>query len=251
MKSKSLSTANKNEKDELGIAVQKTYFVKLAACSLYVEEGYNLRDLDPEHVASIANAYEAGKYVPAVVVKPTPQGLKIVDGHHRFAAAQQANVEAVEVKNFMGDEADEVSFMITSSQGRNLTPIERAKGYQRLIGQGLTQKEIVKRTGRSASDVKNHLTLLTASTKVQKAVQEGQAGFAAVVEELNRGGFEAEAKIEEKIDKGEKVTRTSLKKWGNKDAGKVMELLCEYEERLKDVELPEEFWSLLKQYQEV
>ena len=202
-------------------------------------------------MASIASAYSDGKYVPAIVVKPTPDGLKVIDGHHRWFAAKQAKIEAVEVKNFIGDDRDEISFMITSSQGRNLNPIERAAGYLRLIGQGLTQKDIVKRTGRSASDVKNHLTLMTASKKVKDAVQNGTAGFAAVVEELNRGGFESEKKIEEKIDKGEKVTRTSLQKWKPADSTKTMEILCEYEERLKDCDLPPEFWSLLKKYKEV
>ena len=248
MKSKTLATGYTKEKEELGLSVQKTYFVKLAANSMYIEAGFNLRDIDEDHVTSIAGAYKEGKYVPAIVVKPTAKGLKVVDGHHRWLAANAAKIEAVEVKNFVGDENDEVSFMITSSQGRNLTPIERAKGYQRLIGQGLTKLAIMKLTGRSQTDVKNHLTLLTASPKVLKAVKDGTAGFAAVVEELNRSGFDGEKKIEAAIDKGEKVTRTSLKSWKPASGNKVMEILCEYEARLKDVDLPAELWDLIKLY---
>jgi ParB family chromosome partitioning protein len=248
MKSKSLSQGYIKEKEQLGLSVQKTYYVKLETASIYVEKGFNLRDINQDHVNSIAATYSAGKYVPAIVVKPTPEGLKVIDGHHRLIAAQQSKIESIEVKSFIGDDADEVSFMITSSQGRNLNPIERAKGYQRLIGQGLTQKDIVARTGRSASDVKNHLVLMTASKKVQKAVADGTAGFGAVVEELNRTGFEGEKKIEDKIDSGEKVTRTSLKSWKPKDATTVMEIICQFEARLKDADLPEEFWELLKLY---
>ena len=248
MKSKTLSSGYTKEKNELGLSVQKTYFVKLAANSIYAEKDFNLRDIDDEHVKSIEKAYRAGKYVPAIVVKPMPDGLKVIDGHHRWFAAKAAKIEAVEVKNFVGDMNDEVSFMITSSQGRNLNPIERAKGYQRLIGQGLTKSDIVNLTGRSQTDVKNHLTLLTASPKVQQAVKDGTAGFAAVVEELNRDGFVGEKKIEAAIDKGEKVTRTSLKRWKPANGNTVMEMLCEYEARLKDCDFPPEFWDLIKLY---
>lgn len=248
MKSNSITQAYKNERDEIGLKVQKTYFVDLSKNSIYVEEGFNVRDLDPDHVNSLAVAYEQGKYVPAIVVKPTPQGLKVIDGHHRFAAAKQANVEAIEVKNFVGDEADQVAFMITSSQGRNLNPMERAKAYQRLLGRGLTEAEISERVGRSKSDVKNHLTLMNASENIQKAVESGQVGYAAAVEEINRNGFEGEAKIEKQIAAGKKVTRTSLAGFTGKDHKEVMAILVEYEARLTDCDLPARFHELLTKF---
>ena len=252
MKSTTLSKAynDKSQRDDLGIKVQKTYFIDMTKGSIYVEDGFNVRDLDPEHVASIAEAYEAGKYVPAIVVKPTPQGLKVIDGHHRFAAAQQAKVEAVEVKNFVGDESDELAFMITSSQGRNLSPIERAQAYQRLVGRGLTAAEISKRVGRSKSDVTNHLTLMSASPQIIEAVASGQLGYAAAVEEINRNGFEGEEKIKKQLATGEKVTRTTLAGFTKKDHTAMMDILVEFEARFEDCGLPPQFDELLTKYKE-
>ncbi len=253
MKSTSISKAynNKDERDELGIKVQKTYFVEMAKNSIYIEDGFNVRDLDADHVASIAEAYEAGKYVPAIVVKPTPQGLKVIDGHHRFAAAVKAKVEAVEVKNFVGDESDELAFMITSSQGRNLSPIERAQAYQRLVGRGLSPVEISKLVGRSKSDVTNHLTLMTASPQIVEAVKSGQLGYAAAVEEINRNGFAGEEKIKKQLATGEKVTRTTLAGFKKSDHNTMMDILVEFEARFSDCDLPETFYTLLNKWKEV
>lgn len=247
MKSNSLTQAYKNERDDIGLKVQKTYFVEMAKKSIYVEEGFNVRDLDQDHVASIAESYDKGIYVPAIVVRPTPQGLKVIDGHHRFAAAMLSKVKALEVKNFTGDESDQLTFMITSSQGRNLSPLERAKAYQRLIGRGLTEVEISVRVGRSRSDVKNHLTLMNASPAIITAVESGQVGYAAAVEEINRNGFEGEAKIEKQIAEGKKVTRTSLKGFTIADHKEVMAILVECQDTL---DLPGELVELITKFKE-
>lgn len=56
--------------------VKKTYLVPIA--ELYVEEGYNVREIDQEHVIEFRDAFIAGEYIPPLAVQVTEQGIKII-----------------------------------------------------------------------------------------------------------------------------------------------------------------------------
>lgn len=249
MKSQSIATIYKDaeQRDNLGLKATKTYYGNVE--SMYIEDGFNIREqLDQDHIDSIAEAYRNGKYVPAIVVQPTERGLKIVDGHHRYLAALQAEVDKVELKNFTGDEVDAVAFMVTSSQGRNLTPVERGKAYQRMIDSGMTPKQIAEKLGRSDKDVKNHLTLINSSEKIITAVSEGKLGYAAAVEEIHRNGDEGVSNIESKLDGNVKVTRSTLAGFTKKDHNRVMGILSDME--FYDESWPQELMDLVTKYKE-
>jgi len=252
MKSTSLRQASSKEK-ELGIKRGNSYMATLGEnCPIYIEEGFNIREIDESHVANIQSAYEQGNYVPAIVVKPTPEGLKVTDGHHRWIAAQQACISAIEVKEFTGDDIEQLAFMITSSQGRNLNPLERAQAYQRLSHQGMSEKLIAETVRRSLSDVRSHLTFLNAGPKIIKAVKEGKLGFGATIDELNKHGFDGVKKIEEAVEKaaetGTKVTRATMQGFTKTDYKKVMEILCS---EVDNDFLPAELQHLIKKYSEI
>lgn len=234
-------------REQYGMKATKTFTVKLSA--LYIEDEFNVREeLDSEHISGIAEAYRNGLPVPPPVVQVTERGLKVIDGHHRYCAALEAKVERLEVKSFDGDEAEAVKLMVVSSQGKNLNPVERAKAYQRLIDQGLSQDAIAKQLGRSKKDVSNHLTLIQASPRIVEAVRTGQLGYAAAVEELNRNPESGEQKIESKLESGEKVTRSSLAGFTTKDYKRAMELLATME--IYDESLPQELRDLIVKYKE-
>lgn len=231
--------------NEKGMKVNKTFIVPLNM--IYIEDGFNVRDICSEHVDSIAAAYNDGKYIPAIVVKATELGFKIIDGHHRFHAAKKVGVERLECKDFVGDEKEMVAMMVTSSQGRNLSPLERAKAYQRLKGFGLTDSEISKQVNRSLSDIKRHMTLMSAPESIIKAVEGGLIGFAAAVDELSKHGGNAEKHITKAIESsdGKPVTRETLKSFNKKDYTAVMEILC----GMEFTHLPSELTELIRKYQ--
>lgn len=245
----SITTLYKNadKRDELGLKATKTYYGNVD--SLYIEDGFNVREeLDNDHIGQLTQAYREGKYVPAIVVQPTDKGLKVVDGHHRFIAAQLAGVDKVELKNFGGSEDEAVMFMITSSQGKNLTPVERGKAYQRLIDTGLSQKDVSARLGRSIKDIKNHLTLINASPKIIEAVQNGSLGYAAAVEELHRNGEDGQERIEKQLDEGKKVTRATLAGFTKADYKRTLDILAGME--FYDESFPQELIDLVTKYKE-
>ncbi|MEN4520292.1 glycoside hydrolase family protein [Pantoea agglomerans] len=143
-----LSLYKAKEKNGTETTVKKTFLVPLA--ELYVEPGYNVREIDQEHVAEFCDAFIAGEFVPPLAVQVTEQGIKIIDGHHRYYGAKMASevgheIPRLECKDFSGSEADRIAFMVTSSQGKALSPLERAAAYQRLLNQGWTPAEIAKK----------------------------------------------------------------------------------------------------------
>lgn len=101
---------------------------------LYVQEGFNLREIDTEHAGRIKNSYVSGVYVPPIVVKVITVDnlprLQIIDGHHRYCALRMAmeegcTIKGVYVTEFSGSQQLEIVNMLTSSEGKPLAPLEK------------------------------------------------------------------------------------------------------------------------------
>lgn len=180
-------------KTETDITTRKTYL--LGVDELYVEIGYNIREIDQTHVKEFRDAYIAGEYVPPLAVQVTEQGIKIIDGHHRYYGAklaQEAGYDIrLECKDFVGSEADRIAFMVTSSQGRALEPLERAAAYQRLINQGWEPAQIAKKVKRSITDVENHLSLLTSGDELIALVKNKEVAATTAVALVREHGAAA------------------------------------------------------------
>lgn len=236
--------------DNTNIKVRKTHMVDLNL--LYIEDGFNVRDIDLEHVASIKDAYDAGKDLPALVVKVMPDGrIKIIDGHHRYLAAKEAGVLRHECKDFTGSEADQVAAMITSSQGRQLTSTERAAAYLRLVNHGYENAEIAKLCGRSRADVDNHLTLAKADNEIVEHVKNGKITMHEAIGVVRNTTGNAVAIINEAVKKadGKKIKPTDLNRFTNKMAMQFVELVINghYLDDLDSVE-DEEVLTLVNAY---
>ena len=214
----SVGSAYAKDKD-LGIKVTKTFFVPME--HLYIEDGFNVRDIDQDHVDQLAKAYEAGAQLPNIMIKTTPQGFKIIDGHHRYLAAQQAGCPRLEVKEFTGTDLEQLSFMITSSQGRSLEPVERAQAYQRMINQGMTKGEVADAVHRSRKDVDNHLILLSAGDEVIAEVKAGNVSSSEVIKAVRKSGLAAPEKIIKKV-KAAKVIAEDAPKGSKGKSNKVV-----------------------------
>lgn len=173
-----------HSKNDFDMTTKKSYFVGVS--HMYIEEGYNIRDIDWEHVHEFKNAYIAGDFVPPLVVDVTEKGIKVLDGHHRFLAIHEAikeghEITRVECKDFVGKESDKIALMVTSSQGRALNAAERATAYYRLFKFGLTIEEIAKKVNRSASDVREHLKLAECEPEVIEMVKKQELNYSDAI----------------------------------------------------------------------
>lgn len=203
----------KNKDDnETDITVRKTYL--LGVSELYIEPGYNVRDIDQAHVEEFRDAYIAGEHVPPLTVQVTDQGVKVIDGHHRWHGAklaQEAGHEIrLECKDFVGSEADRIAFMVTSSQGRALEPLERAAAYQRLINQGWEPTEIAKKVKRSPSDIDHHLALLTVGDDLIEMVKAGEVAATTAVAMVREHGAKAKTVAKTQLAKAKAVGKKKL-----------------------------------------
>lgn len=111
-----------------------------------------------------------------LIVRPSSQGFEIVAGERRWRAAQQAGVERVPVvvREVSDRQMLEIA-LIENLQRENLSPIERAKAYKRLIEEfGMTQEQVAGSTGTSRSSVANVLRLLELPQEIQRAIDEGR-----------------------------------------------------------------------------
>lgn len=235
MASLSQRYANKETRD--GITVNKTYLVPVD--QLYLEQGYNIREADEQHVEYFAQCWESGQPIPALTVIPDSDGkrIKILDGQHRYLGALRAiergvPIARIECKDFTGDEADKIAFMVSSSQGKQLDPLERAKAYVRLKGFGWTNEEIAKKVGRSVSDVQMHLSLGDVPDSIKQRINAGQISYANAVAVAREHGDDAvnviDAAVEEAKAQGkDKVTAKTLKAKKVKPIDRLIQLLKE------------------------
>lgn len=201
-------------KTETNITTRKTYL--LGVDELYVELGYNIREIDQTHVEEFRDAYIAGEHVPPLAVQVTEQGIKIIDGHHRYYGAklaQEAGHEIrLECKDFVGSEADRIAFMVTSSQGRALEPLERAAAYQRLINQGWEPAQIAKKVKRSITDVENHLALLTSGDELIALVKNKEVAATTAVALVREHGAAAGRVAKTELEKAKATGKKKLTK---------------------------------------
>ncbi|MDZ4825783.1 MAG: ParB/RepB/Spo0J family partition protein, partial [Actinomycetota bacterium] len=97
-------------------------------------------------------------------------GYIIVAGHRRHAAAQKAGLAEVPCMIRTLTDVERIEIMLVENlQRADLSAIEEAAGYFRLVEHGLSQKELARRIGRSARHVASRLALL----ELPKVVQDG------------------------------------------------------------------------------
>lgn len=234
-----LSLYKGKEKNGTEMSAKKTFLVPLA--ELYVEPGYNVREIDQAHVEEFRDAFIAGEFVPPLAVQVTEKGIKIIDGHHRYHGAVMATqagheIARLECKDFSGSEADRIAFMVTSSQGKALAPLERAAAYQRLINQGWTPAEVAKKVKRSAADVDQHLQLLDCSDGLIAMVKSGEVAPTTAVALSRQHGTKAETVAQAQMAKAKAAGKSKLTKsdaipqFSARKARRLVELLIDAEE---------------------
>ena len=128
-----------------------------------------------ELAASIA---EKGVLQP-LLVRPDPHNagrFEIIAGERRWRASQRAQVHEVPVHitNLTDAEVLEVA-LIENLQRQDLTAVEEARGYKRLLVDfGHTQERVAEVVGKSRAHVANTLRLLSLPRGVQDLLDSGQ-----------------------------------------------------------------------------
>lgn len=140
------------------------------------------RHFDEEALrALVESVRERGILQPLLVRKdesapPIAPRYEIIAGERRWRAAQLAGLHEVPVlvRTLTDREALEIA-LVENIQRSDLTPLEEAEGYARLMEEFQhTQEDLARAVGKSRSHVANMLRLLALPDPVKTMVQDGR-----------------------------------------------------------------------------
>jgi ParB family chromosome partitioning protein len=137
------------------------------------------RRFDQEELQSLVDSVRQKGVLQPLLVRRVPgevDQFEIIAGERRWRAAQLAQIHDVPVviSPLTDQEALEVA-LVENIQRTDLTPLEEAEGFQRLIGEfAHTQDNLARAIGKSRSHVANMLRLLNLPDPVKAMLDDGQ-----------------------------------------------------------------------------
>lgn len=143
---------------------------------IYANSDQPRKYFDDEKIKELADSISThGLLQPIIVKKDTSGKYKIVAGERRYRASKIAQLKEIPViiKDFDEKEVFEVA-LIENIQRDELTAIEEAEGYQKLVNEyGYTQSEIASVIGKSRSHIANLLRLNQLPESVKNMINDG------------------------------------------------------------------------------
>ncbi len=137
------------------------------------------RHMADEALADLAQSIaEKGILQPILVRRhpDDPESYEIIAGERRWRAAQMAQVHDVPVviRDLSDREALEIG-LIENLQRQDLSPLEEAEGYKRLLDEfAHTQDDLARSVSKSRSHVANMMRLLSLPDTVKRMLDNGQ-----------------------------------------------------------------------------
>ena len=152
--------------------------VELATSDIRPNPFQPRQDVDPQALEELkASIRQAGLLQP-VVVRPVPggAGFELIAGERRLRACQALGWERIPaVKREVDDRTVLTLALIENLQRDDLSPVDEARGYERLIAEfSLAQQDVADAVGRDRSTVANALRLLKLPAAVLAMLHAGQ-----------------------------------------------------------------------------
>ena len=137
------------------------------------------RRFDDAEIDSLAASIREKGVLQPLLVRPSPQHadtFEIIAGERRWRAAQRAGLHQVPVVLRDLTDAEALEFaLVENLQREDLTPLEEAEAYQRLMTDfGHTQRAVAQSLGKSRSHVANMIRLLSLPDPVKAMLQAGE-----------------------------------------------------------------------------
>ena len=131
---------------------------------------------DEKALKELAVSIKEHGVIQPIIVRSVNDKFEIIAGERRYKAsalAGQTKIPAI-IRNLDDKESSKVA-LLENLQRKNLTPIEEARTYQKILEiDQITQDELAKTMGKSQSSVANKLRLLTLPDEVQDSLLKEQ-----------------------------------------------------------------------------
>jgi ParB family chromosome partitioning protein len=184
----------------------------------------------PQALEELKDSIRAHGVLQPVVLRSAPGGFELIAGERRWRAAQAAGLKSIPavVREGVSDASMLELALVENLQRADLDPIEKARGFKRLMDGGMTQEQVASRVGLERSTVANFLRLLDLSEKVQAVVSQGllsmgharallglrdprrQVELSALAVRRSLSVREVEARVRELQNRGEKEKGVTL-----------------------------------------
>ena len=125
-----------------------------------------------EGLNDLAQSIKEHGIIQPLVLRRVNDKYEIIAGERRYKAAQMAGYTTVPaiIADLDDNESAEVA-ILENTQRRNLSAIEEAKSYKKLLDRKyVTQDQLAKRLGTSQSNIANKIRLLSLDAAVQDAL---------------------------------------------------------------------------------
>ena len=126
-------------------------------------------------MSELVESVKAVGVLQPLLVRRGADGFELIAGERRLRAAKAAGISVVPViERPTSDDEMLTLALVENLQREDLNPIEKAKGFKRLIETfSLTQEQAAKRIGKDRSTLANFIRLLDLPESVQHVVSRG------------------------------------------------------------------------------
>lgn len=127
---------------------------------------------DEQALNELAKSIRQHGIIQPLVLRKIGDKYEIIAGERRYKASYIAGLSKVPavIINLDDNESAEVA-IVENIQRKNLSPIEEAKSYKKLLDRGyLTQDQLATRMGKTQATISNKLRLLNLAEEVQDAL---------------------------------------------------------------------------------
>ena len=124
-----------------------------------------------KNINELAESIREHGVIQPIVVRKISDKYEIIAGERRYKASVLANKNSIPalIVNLNDKDAAEVA-LIENVQRQDLTPIEEAVSYKKILDMGMTQEQLAQKLGKTQSTVANKLRLLNLDEEVQEAL---------------------------------------------------------------------------------
>ena len=131
---------------------------------------------DEDKLEELSESIRKYGVIQPIVVRPINGKYEIIAGERRYKASVMAGrttIPAV-IVNLSDRDSEEIA-LLENVQRQQLSPIEEAVSYKRILDMGyITQEELAKKLGKSQSTIANKVRLLNLDDEVQEALLENK-----------------------------------------------------------------------------
>lgn len=155
------------------------------------------REFDETKIKELAESIKQNGLLQSITVRRLNDGYyELIAGERRLKALKYLNKATTNaIVKELNDEQMSTLALIENIQREELSPIEEANAYQKLINiNNITQEELARSLGKTQSTVANKIRLLKLSPKVIKSIQNKK-----ITERHGRAMVKLEHSVQEKI----------------------------------------------------